>query len=133
MTKTNSKDWRNIPTEKWNVNSIHAFLIDETRRRYNAEYKPGGRGSLSQRWVAEKGMIKREITKRGSGVVRNFIEVCWREYKTSNPRKFPYPTFGFMCGYMDRHWTGAERELESGLAVSRAKSINIESVDEGWF
>ena len=131
--KISTKDWRNLPIEKWNTSTIHAFLIDETKRRYNADYKPGGYGPLSKRWATEKGMIKRELTKKGPEVVRKFIEVCWREYRTSNPRRFPYPTWGFMLGYMDRWWTEAEREVEDEEIVERAEQVDIENVDEEWF
>src|SRR5699024_12215023 len=79
MTKIPTNDWRNLPIEKWNTRTVHAFLIDETKRKFDAEYVPGGKGSKSQRWRAEQGMIKREITKRGAEVVRKFIEICWRE------------------------------------------------------
>lgn len=133
MTKPNTKDWRNLPYDKWNTSTIHAFLIDETRRKYDAEYKPGGGGPLSQRWRTEQGMVKRELTKRGAKVVRKFIEICWREYYSSDPKKYPYPTFGFMLGFMDRHWTEAERDSDKDDVVERAKKVDIENIDEGWF
>src|SRR5699024_8895522 len=107
MTKIPTNDWRKLRIEKWNTRTVHAFLIDETKRKFDAEYVPGGKGSKSQRWRAEQGMIKREITKRGAEVVRKCIEICWREYYTSDPDKFPYPTWMFMCAYMDRYWTDA--------------------------
>lgn len=129
--KVSTKDWRNLPIKKWNVTTIHAFLIDETRRRYDAEYKPGGRGSLSQRWAAEKGMIKRELTKHGPEVVRKFIEVCWREYYPND--RYRFPTFGFMIAYQDRYWTDAIQEVESDEIVKRAEKVDVSSVDEAWF
>lgn len=134
MTKPSTKDWRNLPIEKWNTTTVHAFLIDETQRKFDAEYTPGGKGSKSQRWSAEKGMIKRELTKRGPEVVRKFIEICWREYWTPNPKKYPYPTFGFMCGFMDRYWTEANdevtKEVERADIAERSDSTEI---DEEWF
>lgn len=134
MTKISTKDWRNLPIEKWNTTTIHAFLIDETRRRFNAEYVPGGRGSKSQRWTAEKGMIKRELTKRGPEVVRKFIEVCLKKYFTPNPKRFPYPTFGFMMGYMDKYWTDAlQMEGETERYEAIAEETKAEGVDEEWF
>lgn len=127
--KIPTNDWRNLPIERWNTRTIHAFLIDETKRRYNAEYVPGGKGSKSQRWAAEKGMIKRELDKRGADVVRKFIEVCWREYYTPNPNKYPYPTFGFMLGYMDRYWTEAVREVEKSNERSDLAEMTAEDYD----
>lgn len=132
--KVPTKDWRNLPVEKWNTTSVHAFLIDETERKFNAEYKPGGRGSLSQRWAAEKGMIKRELTKRGPEVVRKFIEICWREYYTPNPKKFPFPAFGFMIGFMDRYWNEATQEVEEERRrTEAAEDTSAEEIDEDWF
>lgn len=133
MTNISTKDWRNLPIEQWNTNSVHAFLIDETQRKYDAEYKPGGKGSLSQRWVTEKGMIKRELTKHGSEVVRRFIEICWRKYYTPNPTLYPYPTFGFMLGYMDRHWNEAETEVkEKKETAEMAERSDVSDLDEDW-
>lgn len=132
--KIPTKDWRNLPIEKWNTTTIHAYLIDETKRKYNAEYTPGGKGSKSQRWTAEKGMIKRELTKRGPEVVRKFIEICWREYFTPNPKKYPYPTFGFAMGYMDRFWTQATQEVAEGRRREElVAETSADQIDEGFF
>lgn len=134
MKKISTKDWRNLPIEKWNTTTVHAFLIDETKRRFDAEYIPGGGGPKSKRWSAEKGMIKRELDRRGAEVVRKFIEICWREYYTPNPDKYPFPNWMFMCSYMDRNWTEAEREVKKENERSElAERSGIEGVDENWF
>lgn len=132
--KISTKDWENLPIEKWNVSTIHAYLIDETERKFNAEYKPGGRGSLSQRWAAEKGMIKRELTKKGPEVVRKFIEICWTHYRSSDPKKYPYATFGFMLGFMDRYWNEAEQEVtKESERADVAERSDSTTIDEEWF
>lgn len=134
MTKISTKDWRNLPTESWNTRTVQSFLIDETKRRFNAEYTPGGRGSKSKRWAMECGMIKRELEQRGPEVVRRFIEICWDEYYTSDPDKFPYPTFAFMLGYMDRYWTKATQEAEKEQKDSEYISeSDPENIEEDWF
>lgn len=134
MKKISTKDWRNLPIEKWNTTTVHAFLIDETKRRFDAEYIPGGGGPKSKRWSAEKGMIKRELGRRGAEVVRKFIEICWREYYTPNPDKYPFPSFGFMLGFMDRNWTEAEREVvKSGERTELAERSDSTKIDEEWF
>lgn len=120
MAKVNVKDWNNLPIEQWNTTTIHAFLIDETDRKYSAEYVPGGKGPKSQRWSMEKGMIKRELTKKGPEVVKAFIEVCWDEYFTPNKKKYPYPNFGFMMGYMDKFWSDARRKVEKEEMFDKA-------------
>ena len=132
--KISTKDWRNLPTEKWNTTTVHAFLIDETKRRFDAEYIPGGGGPKSKRWSAEKGMIKRELDRRGAEVVRKFIEICWREYYTPNPDKYPFPSFGFCLGYMDRNWTEAEREVKKAEERAEiAERSDSTQIDEEWF
>lgn len=134
MTKISTKDWRNLPIDKWNTRTVHAFLIDETKRKFDAEYVPGGKGPKSQRWRSEQGMIKREIDRRGSKVVRKFIEICWDEYYTSDPSKYPFPTFGFMAGYQDRNWTKAEREVaKSDERTDLAERSDSIEIDESWF
>lgn len=134
MKKISTKDWRNLPIEKWNTTTVHAFLIDETKRRFDAEYIPGGGGPKSKRWSAEKGMIKRELDRRGAEVVRKFIEICWREYYTSDPNRYPFPSFGFCLGFMDRNWTEAEREVAKERERAEiAERSGIEEVDENWF
>lgn len=132
--KISTKDWRNLPTDQWNVTSFHSFLIDETKRRFDAEYVPGGRGPKSKRWTAEKGVIKRELDRRGAAVVRKFIEICWREYYTSDPNKYPYPTFFFMCGFQDRNWTEAEREVKKAEErAEMAERSDSTQIDTEWF
>lgn len=134
MKKISTKDWRNLPTEKWNTTTVHAFLIDETKRRFDAEYIPGGGGPKSKRWSAEKGMIKRELDRRGAEVVRKFIEICWREYYTPNPDKFPFPSFGFMLGFQDINWTEAQREvIKEKERTELAERSDSAGIDEEWF
>jgi len=127
-----SNDWQARNIDDRNTRTVHAFLIDETRRRFNAEYVPGGKGSKSQRWRAEQGMIKRELDRRGAKVVRKFIEICWAEYYTPNPKQYPYPTFGFMLGFMDRYWTQAEREVAKETERAEIAEQNTE-IDTEWF
>ena len=79
-------------------------------------------------------MLKREIERRGPEVVRKFIEICWREYYTPNPDKYPYATFGFMIGYMDRNWTETEREVKkSEERAELAERSDSTQIDEDWF
>ena len=36
-------DHANLPYEKWNATTVKFFLADETQRRFNVDYAPGGR------------------------------------------------------------------------------------------
>jgi len=61
--------------------------------------------------------------------LKRFIEICWREYRTSDPAKYPYPTWTFMYSYMDRYFAQAQTEI---VAESRRKAneINYEELEE---
>jgi hypothetical protein len=110
-TKSNAKDWRNRPIADWNCTTFHAFIIDKTAELYGHTYAPGGRGSKAQRWSLEKGMLKRAQQQYGNEVLRQFIEICWSEYRTTKPDQFPYPTFVFMYSWMDRYFDRAVAEV----------------------
>lgn len=134
MTKISTKDWRNLPIEKWNTTTTHAFLIEMTAEKFNAEYIPGGKGSKSQRWRMEQGMIKREIANRGAATVRKFIEICWREYFTPDPKAYPFPNWTFMVAYMDRYWTKANEEVVKDIdRTESAERSDSTKIDEDWF
>ena len=129
---SSSNDWQARNIDDWNTRTVHAFLIDETRRRFNAEYVPGGKGAKSQRWRTEQGMIKRELDRRGPRVVRKFIEICWAEYYTPNPEKYKYPNWVFMCSYMDRYWTDATQKVKQEYERDEIAKSEKE-VDVNWF
>lgn len=116
MPRKNTKDWRNLPIEDWNVLTFTQFVVDNTRERFGAEYLPGGSGSRQQRWARERGMLKNAQQRYGNAVIRRFIELCWRNYRTSNPQKFPYPTICFMFSYMDRYLLSAQADVEFGVS-----------------
>lgn len=112
MTKKPSQfDWRNRNLDDWNANTFIAFISDKTHELYGVDYAPGGSGSKAQRWARERGMLKNAIGRYGNAVVKRFIEICWREYRTNKPDKFPYPTVVFMISYMDRYFPQAQSEV----------------------
>ena len=109
--KPDQYDWRNRNLVDWNTNTFLSFIADKTKEMYGVDYAPGGYGSKSQRWARERGMMKNAIGQYGNAVVRRFIELCWRNYRTSQPDKFPYPTWTFMYSYMDRYFPQAQSEV----------------------
>lgn len=108
--KPTQYDWQARDITDWNANTFLAFIGDKTKELYGVDYAPGGQGAKSARWSRERGMLKQAIGKYGNAVVRRFIEICWREYRTSKP-EFPYPSWTFMYSYMDRHFTRAQSEI----------------------
>jgi len=125
MTKIKSTDWQSLPIADWNVATFLAFICDRTRELYGVEYAPGGSGAKQARWNRERGMLKNAQARYGNAVLRKFIEICWREYRTSKPELYPYPTVTFMLAYMDRHFAEAQAKV-----VRKENVINYEELEE---
>jgi hypothetical protein len=127
--KPSQYDWKARSLEDWNANTFLAYIGDNTLERYGVEYSPGGSGSKQQRWARERGMLKQAQERYGNAVLKRFIDICWREYRTSDPAKYPYPTVVFMISYMDRYFPQAQAEV---AAESRRKDneINYEELEE---
>lgn len=91
-TKIKTDDWRNLPAEKWNVRTVHAYFIEMNRELYDAEYVP------MRNWKFEQGVIKRNLTSYGPEVMRKVFDRAFREYRPS--RQYPILTAGFVLSYM---------------------------------
>lgn len=108
--KKDTKNWRELPSNEWNVTTITSFLADVIEERFGVTYQPGGGGSKNQRWMREKGMMKQAQTKYGTDVIREFIELCASNYHAKP--EYPYPTFTFMYSYMDRYLAEAQANVK---------------------
>lgn len=130
--KPSQYDWKARSIEDWNANTFIAFIADNTRERYGVEYSPGGSGSKQQRWARERGMLKQAQGRYGNAVLKRFIEICWREYRTTKPEQFPYPTVVFMISYMDRYFPQAQVEVaaESRRKETKVNEINCDELEE---
>lgn len=109
--KPSQFDWQARELPDWNVNTFMAYIADKTKELYGVDYAPGGTGVKTSRYSRERGMLKNAIGQYGNAVVKRFIEICWREYRTSDPAKYPYPTVVFMLSYMDRYFPQAQSEV----------------------
>lgn len=109
--KPSQYDWQARDITDWNANTFLAYIADKTKELYGVDYAPGGQGAKSARWSRERGMLKQAIGKYGNAVLKRFIEICWREYRTNKPEQFPYPTVVFMISYMDRYFARAQSEV----------------------
>jgi len=127
--KPSQYDWKARSIEDWNANTFLAYIGDNTLERYGVEYSPGGSGSKQQRWARERGMLKQAQERYGNAVLKRFIDICWREYRTSDPVKYPYPTVVFMISYMDRYFPQAQAEV-AAESRRKANEINYEELEE---
>lgn len=131
-SKTNNtpstKDWRNLPLDKWNVTTFHVYLTDRNREEYDVTYVPFGQGPISKRWVQEKGQLKQAIQKYGNDVVKLYIDKCFVNHKYN--AQFPVLSFGFCWTYMRNELAQAEVEAKT---VSENTDIPTTTIDESWF
>jgi hypothetical protein len=127
--KPSQYDWKARSIEDWNANTFLAYIADNTLERYGVEYLPGGSGSKQQRWARERGMLKQAQERYGNAVLKRFIDICWREYRTTKPEQFPYPTWMFMYSYMDRYFPQAQSEV-AAESRRKANEINYEELEE---
>lgn len=123
-------DYRARDIADWNVSTFLAFIAETTREKYGVEYAPGGGGSKQTRWARERGMLKREQGKLGNAVLRKFIELCWREYRTNKPAEYPFPTVCFMLSFQDRLMTQAVAEVAKAERAAQVSSVTAEELTD---
>ena len=130
--KPSQYDWKARDISDWNCNTFMTYIADGTRERFSVDYAPGGSGSKQQRWARERAMLKQAQERYGNKVLKRFIEICWREYRTSDPTKYPYPTWTFMYSYMDRYFAQAQSEVvaENRRKQTKVNEINYEELEE---
>lgn len=126
--KPNQYDWQARDITDWSANTFLAFIGDKTKELYGVDYAPGGQGAKSARWSRERGMLKQAIGKYGNAVVKRFIEICWREYRTTKPEQFPYPTVVFMISYMDRFFAVAQSEIARENRRKKVDEVDYEEL-----
>ena len=132
MKKPSQFDWQARELPDWNVNTFMAYIADKTKELYGVDYAPGGTGVKTSRYSRERGMMKNAIGQYGNAVVKRFIEICWREYRTNKPEQYPYPTVVFMISYMDRYFAQAQSEVarESRRKQTKVNEINYDELEE---
>jgi hypothetical protein len=130
--KIDSKDWRNRPIDTWNTLTFLAYLTDETQRRFNVTYAPGGRGALSSRWSMERGMLNAKKAQYGNAVLRKFIELALDSYTPT--ADYPYVTFTFMISYRDRLFITAQKSVsDEARAVKLAEEAKVNELSDDEF
>lgn len=91
MTRISTKDFRNLPIEKWNVTTFREYLKHEHEERYKIPY-------VTRSYAMEGRMLKMSLAEYNQEVLKRFIDACFADYKPT--REYPGLNFAFMYSYM---------------------------------
>ncbi|MBE5093549.1 hypothetical protein [Bacillus thuringiensis] len=91
MARISTKDFRNLPIEKWNVTTFREYLKHEHEERYNIPY-------VTRSYAMEGRMLKTLIAEYKPEATKLFIDACFADYKST--REYPGLNFAFMYSYM---------------------------------
>ncbi|PEC58409.1 hypothetical protein CN556_25055 [Bacillus wiedmannii] len=91
MTRISTKDFRNLPIEKWNVTTFREYLKHEHEERYKIPY-------VTRSHAMEGRMLKVFIAEHKPEATKQFIDECFADYKPT--REYPGLNFAFMYSYM---------------------------------
>ncbi|PET14224.1 hypothetical protein CN513_23760 [Bacillus cereus] len=91
MTRISTKDFRNLPIEKWNVTTFREYLKHVHEERYKIPY-------VTRSYAMEGRMLKTFIAEYKTGATKLFIDACFADYKST--REYPGLNFAFMYSYM---------------------------------
>ena len=90
-TRVDTKDWQNLPLERWNATTYREYLKHLHRKRYGIPY-------VTNNHAIEGRFLKNTWEEYGKLALKRFIEICFDEYKPT--AKYPGLNFGFMYSYM---------------------------------
>ncbi|MHB0802963.1 hypothetical protein PVK73_26405 [Bacillus thuringiensis] len=110
MIRISTKDFRNLPIEKWNVTTFREYLKHEHEERYKISY-------VNRSYAMEGRMLKSFIAEHKPEATKRFIDVCFVDYKPT--REYPGLNFAFMYSYM------RSRLLPRVLEEIRRKSAHL--------
>lgn len=110
MTRISTKDFRNLPIEKWNVTTFREYLKHEHEECYNIPY-------VTRSYAMEGRMLKISLAEYNQEVLKRFIDACFADYKPT--REYPGLNFAFMYSYM------RSRLLPRVLEEIRRKSAHL--------
>lgn len=91
MPRISTKDFRNLPIEKWNVTTFREYLKHEHEERYKIPY-------VTRSYAMEGRMLKMSLAEYNQEVLKRFIDACFADYKPT--REYPGLNFAFMYSYM---------------------------------
>jgi hypothetical protein len=114
MTKT----YNEKPVDKWTVNDLLSYTAERHAQVYGVEYRP------YRSWSAERGLIggligtRQKPRKYEPELVKQFIDVCFKEYRPS--KEYPGVSFTFLWTYKSNVW-------QKILLSSERKKYEIQS------
>jgi hypothetical protein len=91
-----AKDWKAREIKDWNATTFRSYLAEKVEEKYGVPY-------VTNSIPKEAAAIKRMSTDHGPEVLKDFIDACLKEYRSSNPM-YPYPNFMFMYSFMREKW-----------------------------
>jgi hypothetical protein len=116
-----SKDWRNLPVEKWNATTFREYLKHLHMERFGIPY-------VTNSYGAEGRMLKNTWEEYGKPATKRFIERCIEEYKPK--AEYPGVSYGFMYSYMrERVMKRVLKELYCQKATENHQTANVNDDD----
>ena len=113
--------WRELPFEKWNTNTVYAYLCDKHREVQGIDY------FASRGVTVDKKLLRDFINKHGKELTVQFIDRCLKEYKGN--AKFRVCTFQFMSTYMvSQIMPQLQIDQQRAQDVAQAKEEDYEEV-----
>jgi len=124
--RINTKDWRNLPLDKWTTATVLVMFADLNRERYGVdEYLP------FRNWNVERGMIKRELDRYGAPLMSEVFREAFDTYTPS--RDYPILTAGFVISYIQSRIIPklkAEQAERERLAAEKERVESV-TIDHG--
>jgi hypothetical protein len=126
MAKISTKDFENLPIDKWNATTYRAFMADLHQRKYGIPY-------VANNMAVEGKFLKNMYTEYGQEVTKRFIAKCFETYKPT-PR-YPALNFGFMYSYMrQQNLPVVLKEMATEqLKAKRQEQEQQTEIDTNWF
>lgn len=124
MPKLNTKDWQNLPIDKWNATTYRTFMADLHTEVLGLKYVPRNYGM-------EGKLLKETYEAYGKEATKRFIEQCIRGYKPTP--QYPSINYAFMYTYklgtmLPRILKDIEREKQVAIRKQQTQEI-----DESYF
>lgn len=123
--KISTKDYVNLPLEKWNVTTFREYLKALHKEHYGIPY-------VTNNHAVEGRFIKDMQTKYGNLATMRFIDACFNTHKPTP--KYPALNFGFMYSYMrERLLPIVLKEIATEQLIAKRQEEQNTEIDKEWF
>ena len=126
MPRVNTRDWLNLPVDKWNVTTFRAYMAHLHQEKFGIPY-------VTNNYAVEGRFIKDTFEKYGKEATKRFIERCFDMYKPTP--QYPGINYGIMYSYMrQRILPQVLKELAAEkLRKQRQQQAQTQEIDKDWF